>query len=430
VATAVLSMPVAPTAQRQAFVEAVAELVEITEGVYGDEGARLGPALDAMSRALDAWDRERALEPAPAVQAIRALEEAARGVPLVPLAAYRPGFERLARGELRSAIEEFRRAASTDPLVKGPLEGSSEAHRVRGLLYFAESEFDKSIEQLEAAIRLNPGDERSRLALSRVLSAAGRDADAQRALEDTLRAIPASGRAHWWLATSYEHVNRFADARHEFEQAASYAVAGRSYLLGTVARLASGAADNAGAIDALSRAIAGDSGNPLWHRLLAGAYLLEDRPDEALAEFAAALRIDPRDTAAHLGVGQIHLNAGRDAEAVDALRRATELNADSIEAAYALATALTRLGKGREAAPYFARVEQVQRQRLADRRQTLSLDTLREEADLRSREGQYDRAAALWRQLADLYAKAGRMQDAERARVMYAAALRGGSTVR
>jgi tetratricopeptide (TPR) repeat protein len=121
----------------------------------------------------------------------------------------------------------------------------------------------------------------------------------------------------------------------------------------------------------------------LWHRLLAGAYLLEDRPDEALAAFAAALRIDPRDADAHLGVGQTHLNAGRNAEAVDALRRATELKPDSIDAAYALATALTRLGKGAEAAPYFERVEQVQRQRQADRRRQLLLDIQREEKALR-----------------------------------------------
>jgi superkiller protein 3 len=298
------------------------------------------------------------------------------------------------------------------------------------VIYWGESAFDKSIEQLEAAIRLNPVDERSRLALSRVLSSAGRDADAQRALQDTLRVIPASGRAHWWLATSYEHVNRFADARREFEQAASMAVAGRSHLLGTVGRLASGATDGAGAIDALTRAVADDPANPAWHRLLAGALLLEDRPDDALAEFASALRIDPLDADAHLGVGRIHLNAGRNAEAVGALRRALQLKADSIDAAYALATGLARLGNDREAAPYFERVAQVQRQRQADRRRTLSLDTLREEADLRSREGQYDRAAALWRQLADLYAKDGRTQDAARARLMYEAAVRGGSAVR
>jgi tetratricopeptide (TPR) repeat protein len=455
-------------AQRQAFVQSVAELLAATEGSFGDEGPRIGRALDAMSRALDHWERQRAPVDG------RLLEEVARGMPLLPLAAYRRGFEQLGRGELRAAIEELRRAASVDALVTG---APSETHRVQGLVYWAESEPDKSIEQLEAAIRMHPGDERSRLALSRVLSAAGRDADAQRALLDTLRAIPASARAHWWLATSYEHVNRFADARHEFEQAASGAVAGRSYLFATVGRLASGAADGAGAVDALSRAVADDPASPAWHRLLAGALVLEDRPDDALAEFAAALRIDPRDAGAHFGMGQVYLNSGRNAEAAASLRRASELNAESIETEYALATVLTRLGNSRDAAPHFEHVEQVQAQRLADRRRMLSLDTLREEAALRASEHDHDRAAALWRQviqldpqrasdhaglaaalagagrvdaaieeyeragtlgadpvvyrrLADLYVKAGRASDAARARGLFEAALRGGSTGR
>ena len=385
---AVLAMPGVAWAQRQAFFQGVAQLADAAEGVYGDEGPRIGRALDGISRALDAWEREiatsAAAEGKPSPQILRGLLlQANRGLPLLPLAAYRQGFEQLASGELRSAIEELRRAAAADPLVRGAVDGSSESHRVRGLAYWADSEFDKSIEQLEAAIRMNSGDERSRLALSRVLTSAGRDADAQRVLQETLRVIPASARAHWWLATSYERVNRFADAREEFERAASGAVAGRSHLLATVARLASGAADNAGAVDALTRAVADDPGSPAWHTLLAGALVLEDRPDDALVEFAAALRLDPRAAGAHFGVGQIYLNAGRNAEAVDPLRRATELNADSIEAEYALATALTRLGNSREAARHFEHVEQVQRQRLADRRRQLLLDTLREEAALR-----------------------------------------------
>jgi tetratricopeptide (TPR) repeat protein len=353
----------------------------------------------------------------------RFLEEAAKGAAL-PLAAYRRGSNSSRKGA-PPAIDEFRRR------LRGPLVGApSEARRVQGLVYWAESEFDKSIEQLELAIRMNSGDERSRLALSRVLTSAGRDADAQRVLQDTLRVIPASARAHWWLATSYEHVNRFADARREFEQAASMAVAGRSYLLATVGRLASGAADNAGAVDALTRAVADDPANPSWHTLLAGALVLEDRSDGRAGRVRRALRIDPRDSDAHLGVGQIYLNAGRTARGAGraAPRDGAEARFDRRE--YALATALTRLGNGRDAARYFEHVEQVQRQRLADRRRTLSLDTLREEADLRFREGQFDRAAALWRRLADLYAEAGRTQDAARARLMYEAALRGGSTAR
>lgn len=373
VTAAILAIPAVASAQRQGLVAAVAELAQATEGVYGDEGPRVAPALDAMSRALDTWDGR-----------LESLEDVARGMPLVPLAIYRRGFGQLVGGELRSAIAELRRAASTDPLVTN---SPSESRRLQGLVYWAESKFDKSIEQFEAAIRLNPVDERSRLALSRVLTSAGRDTDAQHVLEDTLRVIPASGRAHWWLATSYERVNRFADARREFEQAAAQAVAGRAPLLGAVARLASGAADNAGAIDALSRAVADDPGNPLWHRLLAGAYLLEDHPDDALAEFVATLRLDPRDADAHLGVGLIHLNAGRNAEAADALRRATELKPDAIEAEYALATALTRAGNGRDAAPHFEHVQQVQRQRQADRRRQLLLDIQREEAALRGGSG-------------------------------------------
>jgi tetratricopeptide (TPR) repeat protein len=632
VTAAVLSMPGVAVAQRQAFFQGVAELADLAEGIYGDEGSGIGAALDTMSRALDEWDREIAalearlaatqtmsaparaesgrtlarmyadrgrtddalrhldrlelLEPKNAAvhvmrgllrdvrgetagaleafrqawaeapddpatvyhvwraakasgnaesnrdaraalaaayrpllqdgrrtrgapfQQIAPLEETARRTPLLPLAAYRQGFERLARGDLREAIEEFRRAASSDPLVTGAsaqssslprataalrqgrladaralleqpgaADDSSEARRVLGLVYWADSDFDKSIEQLETAIRLHPDDERSRLALSRVFSSVGRDADAQRALEDTLRVIPSSARAHWWLATSYERVNRFADARHEFEQAAAKAVAGRSHLLGAVGRLASAAADVADAVNAFSHAVDEDPDNPAWHRLLAGALLHQDRPDDALAEFVAALIIDPRDGDAHLGVGQIYLNAGRNGEAVDALRRAIELKTDTLDAEYALATALTRLGDSREAARYFERVEQVQRRRLADRRKTLSLDALREEAALRAREGDHDGASALWQQvirldpqrasdrvglaealanagrldaaieeyeraatlgtdpvvyrrLADLYAKAGRAPDAARARLMYEAALGGGSTAR
>lgn len=630
VTVALLSMPGVATAQRHAFVRGIAELVDATEGIYGDEGSRVVLALDVMSRALDAWDREIAtlerqvaasetmpaqarveatlalarmyaergrpghalarleevagVESRPRVQVLRGLlleatgnldgaagafrrawadapsvptvayhvwrasaatrdvqtagdaraalaamyqallrdeqrtegarfqpiaplEEAAGGLPLLPLAAYRVGFEQLARGELHSAIDEIRRAASTDALVTGTpgrsasvvralaslrqghlaearalleqpgtLDDSPEARRILGLVYWAASEFDKSIAQFESAIRLSSGDERSRLALARALSAAGREEDARGVLGDAMRVIPASARAHWWLATSYERVNRFADARHEFDQAATKAVAGRSHLLGTIGRLASGAADGSGAVDALTRAVGDDLNNPAWHRLLAGALLLQDRPEDALAEFIAAVIADPRDPDAHLGVGQIYLDAGRNAEAVPALRRATELKPDSIEAEYALATALTRLGDDREATRHFEHVEQVQRQRLEDRRRTLSLDSLREEAALRAREHDHDRAAALWRQaiqrdprraadhagladalagagrldaaileyeraaalgadpivyrrLADLLARAGRAADAARARMRYEAALRGGSAL-
>jgi hypothetical protein len=91
-----------------------------------------------------------------------------------------------------------------------------------------------------------------------------------------------------------------------------------------------------------------------------------------------------------------------------------------------------RLGRTQEAAEHFVRVEQAQRQMLADRRRGLSHDVLKEEAALRAAEGRFEDAIALYEKalavtvdptvyghLAVLYSKVGRASDAARARAMY-----------
>ena len=388
---------------------------------------------------------------------------AADAPPLLPLAAYSQPYGWLARGEYETAIAEFRRTAALDPLVTDPashstttaravaalrqgrlsearslleasdvLKRSSEAHRILGLIYWAESDYDKGVEQLTSAIRLAPRDERSRLALSRILSSAGRDAEAAAALEETLRVLPDSALAHWWLGLSLERLNRFADARREFAAAASGAVAGEGQLHAAVGRSASSAADVPGAIQSFLRAVNANPNDGALHKYLAGSLMQQDRAGEALVEFIAALLIDSGDAEAYTGIGQIHLNAGRDADAEDALRRATEIAPASHDARYALANALVRLGRTQEAAEHFARVEQAQRQMLADRRRGMSHDVLKEEAALRAAEGKFEIAIDLYEKavavmvdpsvyahLAGLYAKVGRAPDAARARAMY-----------
>lgn len=588
-AATVLAVPRHSAAQQTAFTQALAELTEAIEGIYGDEGARIGPALDRMSAALAVWNRDieaaeaavataaagtsqveivtrrislarmytdrgrfadalaqldaaraldrrraevhvlrglvlralqRHVEAAEAFQSARSIDAreplsayyafqsataignatnaedarkaladayralakgAARatrvaftrlatsqmpadGPPLLPLAAYKQPYAWLARGEYDTAIAEFRRVSALDPLVTDPasratataravaamrqgrlmdarsllehagaLGRSSEAHRILGLIYWAESDYDKALEQISGAIRLSPTDERARLALSRILSSAGKDAEAAAALEETLRVLPDSALAHWWLALSHERVNRFADARREFALAASGAVAGESQLHAAVGRSASAAADVPGAIASLTSAVAANPNDGAMHKHLAASLVQQDRAGEAFVEFVAALLINPEDAEAHAGIGRIHLNAGRDADAADALRRATEIAPANHDARYALANALVRLGRTQEAAEHFTRVEQAQRQMLADRRRTLSHDVLKEEAALRTAEGRFEAAIALYEQallvsaadpavyerLASLYAKVGRAPDAARARAMY-----------
>jgi tetratricopeptide (TPR) repeat protein len=495
-----LLSPTMSVAQSTAVVQPLVELTDAIEGIYGDEGALIGPAIDRLALSARAAD---------ASSVARAIQDGLSGTPLLPLGLYRAAYTSLARGDVDGAIAEFRDAASRDPLVTDPaarsstvsravtalrqgrlmearallepsdaLRESAEARRILGLVYWAASDYDKAAEQLGAAIRMDPMSERSRLALSRVLSSTDNHEGAIEALLETIRALPASTRAHWWLAMAYERVNRFDAARQEYEKAAAGAVAGRSHLYGAVGRLASGATDVAGAVNALERAVQERPTDPAWRTLLANALLHQDRAEDAMVQFAAAVRLDPKNADAHRGIGQIHLNAGRSAEAAAALRRAITLQPNDIDAQYALATALTRLGNSQEAASYFDRVEQAQRQQLAEQRRTRSLDVLKEEAALRSAERDHARAVTLWRQvidieptraahhlslghalanagqldaalaayergaalgaepmvfrlLADLYSRAGRAAEAARARVRYEAALqRGGDNGR
>lgn len=398
---------------------------------------------------------------------IELLHDTAVGDPVFVPAAYARGYATLARGQYEESIAEFRSAAASDPLVVDPAtrlpsmppaiaaltqgraaearvilertpvtSDSSETHRVLGLIEWADARDDKSIEQLGIAIRTSPRDERSRITLARVLSSAGRDSDAERILRDTIQANPDSAWAHWWLGVGDARLNRFADARRELELATPGAVDGRGSLYAWIGRLAANTADFDGAAEAFARAVNARPNDPVVHKYLAGALLHLDRADEAFVELVASLLIDPSDADAHAGIGQIHLNAGRDDEAIPALRRAAELRPDHTEARYALATALMRLGHTQEANREFEQVEQAQRQSLADRRRSMSVDVLKEEAALRAAQGQYEIAIAdyekavalgagplVYRELAELYTKVGRRDDSMRAKAMYVKAL-------
>ena len=390
------------------------------------------------------------------------LQQKPADVPVLPLARYAKGYARLVARDYDGALAELRTAAASDPLVTDPtarsvpmmravaalregrlaearslleqtktLPDSSEAHRILGLIYWASSDYDKSVEQFAIAIGKDPRDERSRLARARVLSVSGRDADAQRALAETIQAFPDSALAHWSLGLLYELLNRHADARQEIEYATAGAVVGRAGLYTAIGRLAGSATDIPGAIDAFVRAVDANPNDPVAHKYLAGALLQQDRVSAAFIELVATLLIDPLDADAHAGIGRIHLDAGSYADAAAALRRAVEVRPDHAEARYALATALTRLGKTQEAAREFDRVEEAQRRAFAERRRNMSLDVLKEEAALRAAEGRYDRAIelyekaatlasdpAVYQELAGLYTKLGRVDDAARARAM------------
>src|SRR6266508_4415748 len=107
---ALVASPAIAAAQQGVFDEGLAELMAAVAGTYGDEGARVGPALDKMAGGLAEWDR-----------AIRAFES--RLASELPGASSRAAFqmcEALARmyverGRLADAVRELDAASRLEP---------------------------------------------------------------------------------------------------------------------------------------------------------------------------------------------------------------------------------------------------------------------------------------------------------------------------
>jgi tetratricopeptide (TPR) repeat protein len=325
----------------------------------------------------------------------------------------------VAQGQHEDAIRRFRQAAATDPLLTDPAAGtepmraaaaamkqnrlsearthleaalarapdSSEAHRLLGIVSWAAQQEALSIRHLETAIRVNPRDERSRLALARVHSTAGRYEDAERVLRLTIDDFPESALARWWRGSLYDVLHRVPEARREYELAAAAALAGEGPLYAAIGRLARIEADFEGAVQAFTRQVRVMPHDAAARRQLASAYLEQDRVDEAFAELQAALAIDPRDAEAYAAIGQLHLDAGRDVDALAALRRALDLKPALAEARYALAASLMRLGRSEEAARELEAFERIQRQALAKQRKEMAEQVLKEGAALGSGQG-------------------------------------------
>jgi tetratricopeptide (TPR) repeat protein len=235
-----------------------------------------------------------------------------------------------------------------------------------------------------------------------VLALGGREEDAIAGLRDTIRVLPDSGLAHWWLGWVADSLNEVTPARDAFEHAAASGVlAGLGRVYASIGRLAWVSADFAGTLDALDRRVRLAPNDPSAHLQLGSAYLEQDRIDDAFDELVLAVLLEPGNAEAHAAIGRIHLDAGRHGEAVAALRHALGLNPDDHAARYALATALRQAGDVAGAARELDVFERAQRQSLTERRRDIAVNVLKEEANLRTAEGGHDRAAALWRQVVE-----------------------------
>jgi predicted Zn-dependent protease len=203
-------------------------------------------------------------------------------------------------------------------------------------------------------------------------------------LLDTLRLLPASGRARWALADLYELAGRPMDAIDQLEQAATLTmIAGKTALLWRLVNHAHQVLDEERFVSVLTRRTRLMRNDPFAHRSLGLAYHRAGRDVEALIELLVSSYLGHEDGLTAAVIGRIHLTAGRLTMAEAALRRALAMAPDSAEARYALARTLLRAGNEEEGQQQLAEFQRLQEKALEEQRQ--KYESERKERDDRLR---------------------------------------------
>lgn len=348
--------------------------------------------------------------------------------PFLPPAGYAEGFASLQKGDLGPAITQLRESLRRDPLMTlKAVEGDpvaraavafrsglvadartqidaavaqsadrAEAHRILGMVDLADGDTTHAISSLRTAVRLNPGDERTRMALANALVENGQLDEAERALTDTLRALPESGRAHYLLGLTYQRQGRRAEAIRELQAALS-----RTPLLGanTIHRMIGTLQQDEQDLDAAATAFATRvdlvPNDHDAHRDLGRIYYLQGEDIQAGAEFEIALLLNPRDTDALTALGQLHLRTGHPVEATEVSRHALEIDPGHREARYVHATSLIRLGNLDEGNAEMQVFQRLQAEDGEARARTFELGRVRREASVARAARDYTAAIAL-----------------------------------
>jgi tetratricopeptide (TPR) repeat protein len=306
------------------FASAVVELSELLDGLHGDEGPRIGEAVEALAGALAQWNHE-----------VRVVEQqVADGLPTASGDLVLPMHLGLAltyaeRGRLADALASIDRA-----LAVSPEDGF--AHLLRGLL-LVDGQPELAREAFGRAWELDPGD---------VIKAYW---VAQTASE----ASPRVGGASQTLSAMYGHIREsgstarpepFLDRSLFRDGAAGVPVFSFVRYQEAFARIAAGEYEDA--LDELREAAAADPlvTDPalrLEPAVRGSALMREGQPLEAAAHFALARDQAPESSEIHRLLGAAYRAAGRLEDSVAALDAAVRLDTAN-ERAYLELVALLR----------------------------------------------------------------------------------------
>jgi superkiller protein 3 len=357
--------------------------------------------------------------------------------PYFPPGRYADAFALIAQGRYESGVAALEAASATDPILSPPETAAAdlrragvalrdgdakaalvaidraqrttptwgEIHRLRGVALVADERPEDAVAAFREALRLSPQDERAHLALAELFTQEERYEEADAALATALAALPSSPRLHYARARVFQRQGLYPEALAELDRSLSVKpslpLLGMNSVYDTIAAMRRARQEFEGATLAFSRRAALVPNDVNAHRDLGDIYFRQGLDDLAWNEFAIAEALAPRDVATQASLAQLHLRAGRHAEAVAAARRIIQLAPDHVQAHFVLGTALMRLDQadeGTRALDTFARLEAAEAEARALQ---LQLSGLRREAEVAAGEGNHVRAVALLTQIVE-----------------------------
>lgn len=204
-----------------------------------------------------------------------------------------------ARGQAKEAEAAWKRAVSLEPSFLP-------AHMLLTRQFLQQGRVDEAVEQLRAAARVAPRDDKIRESLVQVLMNAGRNPEAQKELEPLVKARPRN-----------------------------------PALVNTLGALKGRQGDTRGAREAFEQALRLDPRFAPAHLNLADSYVVDRDFDKALAHYLKAGELAPGLSLAHERAGDVYLRMGRVDEAAAALRRAIQSDPNGFTALCQLAHLFT-----------------------------------------------------------------------------------------
>jgi tetratricopeptide (TPR) repeat protein len=249
----------------------------------------------------------------------------------------------LANGSLSEAVTVLRRVVQDDP-------NNLDAHLTLGTALGLQGLRVQSLDEIERGIKISPNSAKARNQLGVILSRFLETDAARKAFEDALVLEPNFAEAHVNLALilaqngelplAHEHLDRAIDL---------YGVtvpAAKAYFVR--AKVWSAEGDNDKAISDLDQAtkLSSDYAGA-WFDLSQLKHSKGDQ-DGAFAAAKRAVTLTPKDAAAQSWMGQLCLENGNPATAVEHLQIASSLGANDKTTLYSLARALRATGKVQE----------------------------------------------------------------------------------